>query len=1325
MASNPPPLITFINPTSGPLAGGTEVTINGQNFLNGCRVRFGGIDSAQVGFLSSNQITAITPTQTAPGAVNIRLINPDGQVNVLQDAFQYLQPQSPPPPTIAFINPSSGPLTGGTQVTINGQDFVNGCRVKFGGVDSPQVSFINSDQIIAATPAQAVAGAVNVRVVNPDGQAGVLDSAYQYTQPAPPPAPSIASVNPNSGPLAGGTSVVINGQNFASGCIVRFGGIDSPQVSFINSTQVNAITPSQTTPGPVNVRLVNPDGQAGVLNNAFQYTQPAPPPAPSIASVNPNSGPLAGGTSVIIFGQNFAQGCTVRFGGIDSAQVAFNSSGQLTAITPSQTTPGTVNVRVVNPDGQAGVLQSAFQYVQPAPAPLVSSINPAFGPLSGGTQVSISGQNFVNGCRIKFGGVDAPTTFNSSNQLTAITPSQTVAGPVNVRVVNPDGQAGVLNNAFEYQQPPPPPTPMVASVTPNSGPLSGGTEVTINGQNFVSGCTVRFGGIDSAQVGFLSSNQITAITPAQTAPGAVNVRVVNASGQAGVLQNAFQYVQPPPTPAPMIASVTPASGPLAGGTSVVINGQNFVAGCQVKFGTVNAPQVAFNNSNQITATAPPRATAGPVDVQLINPDGKAGTLPGAFRYVAPAPAPVTVQVIAPNGGETVAAGTPLNIKWTSSNATEHRVEYALDGSASFTQIATGLAGTAQSFTWNIPANIVAAGKTQVQAKIRIVARNSSAAQEASDTSDGSFTITAPPKPTGLQAVRGGRNKIGPQVANCSTTGASSIAAGQTAKYCEGVVVKDQFGNLIPDVQVTLRLDGARPPGLTTDISPNPVRTCEAGETSGCSDFTVSLQTTTNTTPPDTYKFDVIASCTNCNTRNIITLSLTVEEPTIKVQVTPGTPDMLEVFAGGSARYSLDVEKRSYLGPIQVGSAGSIDNTITALPFKIDRDNKPDEKFTGTLTVTTIMPKGDEINGTPPGEYTLQTDVLVPREATKTNATLKLIVKIRPDIFISVSPQTKTVKAEPGSQAVFTLILFRYNFEGPVDFSISGLPPRTAPPTFVAGASVNLPKNIGRKVKYTVTIDVPEDAKLDLYPLSFFAMAKVVLGQPPVTRDASADLDVQITQITLTPNMTSAQLGPTESVTFDIGIAPRKVDLKFFTEMVSSPADGAGEELLLDHLYDLDPVPRNSGQVKLMVSGSNRRAPLGDYVFKVGGKRVGTQDLVTTTPQLTVSLGEPELVLSTKNNMRTGSFGNDPIFTIKVKRTGYRGPLRLRIRDLPRGVISNFPPVIKDTPPDPAESNTTLILKIKQNAPVGTYTFFLFSDVPDIRKNELELTLKVQ
>jgi len=54
--------------------------------------------------------------------------------------------------------------------------------------------------------------------------------------------------------------------------------------------------------------------------------------------------------------------------------------------------------------------------------------------------------------------------------------------------------------------------PTITSISPNSGPTTGGTSVTINGSGFQSGATVTFGGVP-AQITTVSGSAITAATP--------------------------------------------------------------------------------------------------------------------------------------------------------------------------------------------------------------------------------------------------------------------------------------------------------------------------------------------------------------------------------------------------------------------------------------------------------------------------------------------------------------------------------------------------------------------------------------------------------------------------------------------------------------------------------------------------------------------------------------------------------------------------------------------------------------------------------------------
>ena len=79
--------------------------------------------------------------------------------------------------------------------------------------------------------------------------------------------------------------------------------------------------------------------------------------------------------------------------------------------------------------------------------------------------------------------------------------------------------------------------PTVSSISPTSGPTTGGTSVTITGTNFVSGATVAFGGTAATGVTVVSSTTITATTPPMAA-GTVPVKVTNPDGSSATLSSA-------------------------------------------------------------------------------------------------------------------------------------------------------------------------------------------------------------------------------------------------------------------------------------------------------------------------------------------------------------------------------------------------------------------------------------------------------------------------------------------------------------------------------------------------------------------------------------------------------------------------------------------------------------------------------------------------------------------------------------------------------------------------------------------------------------------
>ncbi len=81
-----------------------------------------------------------------------------------------------------------------------------------------------------------------------------------------------------------------------------------------------------------------------------------------------------------------------------------------------------------------------------------------------------------------------------------------------------------------------------------------------------------------------------------------------------------------------LATVTPGSGPAAGGTPVTVEGAGFAAGARLRLGGSEATQVVVVSATRLTAVAPPHA-AGPVDLEVLATDGRSAVASAVFTYV--------------------------------------------------------------------------------------------------------------------------------------------------------------------------------------------------------------------------------------------------------------------------------------------------------------------------------------------------------------------------------------------------------------------------------------------------------------------------------------------------------------------------------------------------------------------------------------------------------------------------------------------------------------------------------------------------------------------
>jgi hypothetical protein len=494
--------------------------------------------------------------------------------------------------------------------------------------------------LTAVTPAHA-AGPVDVTVVDAGG-VSTLTNGYTFIN-----APiEVTSVVPDVGPTAGGTAVVITGQGFtgttgAAG--VTFGGNDATTYNVVDDSTIDATSPAGAA-GTINVIVTNTslnetppslDSSFPVVGDEFTYEA-----APTISTTNglvPNTGPTAGGTDVTITGANFGPGSTVSFGANAGTDVDVVNPTTITVTSPASTLGGNGGGGVPVTVSDAGGTSNAqtFTYIPP---PVISSTNgivPDSGPTAGGTNVTITGQNFVTTgtTSVTFAGAQATNVVVVNGTTITATSPAGLAGPANVVVTDAYGSSGP--QTFTYLAPP---LVGVDGLDPAYGPTTGGTVVVISGSNLEGASSVIFNATTCTASGAVggtpatiesggTASAFTITTPASPLPGngAGPVSVcVTASGGTALAAEPFTYETAPPVINPN--GLVPTQGPVGGGTLVTITGSGFGPGdpnTTVTFGGAQVSLVDVKTTTEITVYTPPSPLPG----------GPVGTVPGMVPVV--------------------------------------------------------------------------------------------------------------------------------------------------------------------------------------------------------------------------------------------------------------------------------------------------------------------------------------------------------------------------------------------------------------------------------------------------------------------------------------------------------------------------------------------------------------------------------------------------------------------------------------------------------------------------------------------------------------------
>ena len=180
-------MVTGIKPPHGPFVGGTEAYITGSGFDKSATVKIGGVSVSSTKItLVSPQALKITTPAGKPGAADVAVTLSKGGSATLTGGFTY---------DPVYMDPSSGPVAGGTLVTVHssGVTLDKTVSMTLGGKAMTGLTLVSASTMRALTPKTDRTGPAHL-VIKRGSTETTIEDAYTYYQAS----------NPRNGGLGGG-----------------------------------------------------------------------------------------------------------------------------------------------------------------------------------------------------------------------------------------------------------------------------------------------------------------------------------------------------------------------------------------------------------------------------------------------------------------------------------------------------------------------------------------------------------------------------------------------------------------------------------------------------------------------------------------------------------------------------------------------------------------------------------------------------------------------------------------------------------------------------------------------------------------------------------------------------------------------------------------------------------------------------------------------------------------------------------------------------------------------------------------------------------------
>jgi hypothetical protein len=652
MVSNALPTVTGLSPAGGPTAGGTVVTITGTNFTAASSVKFGTLSATSVTYNSATSLTAVSPAESA-GAVAVTVATTYGTSGLSSaDTFTYYAPQT------YLVTTMIDDATG------NGTLCVPGATTNA----SPNNNCSLRDAI-TATNAYAGGGSISFY----SGISGL--AAATRANPLP------YYLSGSNAPTGGGTLnvagiVTITGATGTD----SFGVFNKIAIDGGGAVQVLSLAVDAATMNNLVVRngFINNGNGAGIYIASGTVSLNASTISNNSISTIGGGGIGAG---ICIFGgtvllnQSTVSGNTVSGSGQGQGAGIGIEGGAATLTVLNSTISGNV---IGSTSGFAGGIFDGGNTLTLLNSIITGNSQPhaqendggglaVFGPkptvnvgntiISGNTEYGSSDLHDESGNSVNDLGGNFLSGYDSS-PVTSLSTLGYYGGQTQTVLLEPGSSAicGGLTSISGYTIP----TTDQRGATHSAAYCSAGTMDSGAVQtDYALGFTAQPG---NAVVGIAmspapavqleenglaytsSSPSITLMDTSQVlssgggaaaSPATYSSLVFGATATGDTLVATAPLTITGSTPTtlsatsipfnvvdvlPMVTGISPAGGPLAGGTSVTISGTDFTAASTVKFGATSATSVTYVSATQLTATAPAEV-AGAVHIVVTTADG--------------------------------------------------------------------------------------------------------------------------------------------------------------------------------------------------------------------------------------------------------------------------------------------------------------------------------------------------------------------------------------------------------------------------------------------------------------------------------------------------------------------------------------------------------------------------------------------------------------------------------------------------------------------------------------------------------------------------------